>query len=37
MPIKEGNRMNTYDATPIEKTERIPKLVADLFAKMPEI
>ena len=29
--------MNTYDATPIEKTERIPKLVADLFAKMPEI
>lgn len=26
-----------YDSTPIEKSDRIPKLVADLFAKMPEI
>lgn len=29
--------MNTYYTKPIEKTERIPKLVADLYAKMPEI
>ena len=29
--------MNTYYTKPIEKTERIPKLVAHLFAKMPEI
>lgn len=29
--------MNTYDATPVEKTERIGKLVAHLYAKMPEI
>lgn len=29
--------MDTYYTTPIEKTERIPKLVKDLFAKMPEI
>ncbi len=29
--------MNTYDATPIEKTERIARLVAHLYAKMPEI
>ena len=29
--------VNTYYTKPIEKTERIPKLVADLYAKMPEI
>lgn len=29
--------VNTYYTKPIEKTERIPKLVAHLFAKMPEI
>lgn len=29
--------MNTYDSTPIEKTQRIPKLVKHLYAKMPEI
>lgn len=29
--------VNTYYREPIEKTERIPKLVADLYAKMPEI
>ena len=29
--------MNTYDSTPIAKSERIPKLVKDLYAKMPEI
>ena len=29
--------MNTYDATPVEKTERIGKLVAYLYAKLPEI
>ena len=29
--------MNTYDATPVEKTERIGKLVAHLYAKLPEI
>lgn len=29
--------MNTYDATPVEKTERIGRLVAHLYAKMPEI
>lgn len=28
---------NVYDTVPVEKTERIPKLVADLYAKMPEI
>lgn len=26
-----------YDSTPIEKSERIPKLIENLFAKMPEI
>lgn len=31
------NMANTYYTKPIEKTARIPKLVADLFAKMPEI
>ncbi len=29
--------MNVYHTVPVEKTERIPKLVADLYAKMPEI
>ena len=29
--------VNTYYTKPIEKTERISKLVAHLFAKMPEI
>ena len=29
--------MNVYYTEPVEKTERIPKLVADLYAKMPEI
>ncbi|MCM1253743.1 MAG: glycyl radical protein [Clostridium sp.] len=29
--------MNGYDTVSVEKTERIPKLVADLYAKMPEI
>ena len=29
--------MNTYDATPVEKAERIGKLVAHLYAKLPEI
>lgn len=29
--------MNIYDATPVEKTERISKMVAHLYAKMPEI
>ncbi len=29
--------MRKYDATPIKKTERITRLVKDLFAKMPEI
>ncbi len=29
--------MKTFDSTPMPKTERISKLVADLFAKMPEI
>ncbi|MBQ8956781.1 MAG: glycyl radical protein, partial [Lachnospiraceae bacterium] len=29
--------MRAFDSTPMPKTERITKLVADLFAKMPEI
>ncbi len=29
--------MDIYYTEPIEKSERIPKLVADLYAKMPEI
>lgn len=29
--------MRAYDGTPIKKTERITKLVKDLYAKMPEI
>ena len=29
--------MKAFDSTPMPKTERITKLVADLFAKMPEI
>jgi len=29
--------LNQYDSTPIEKSERIPKLIADLYAKMPGI
>ena len=27
----------TYDSTPIPKSDRIPKLVENLYAKMPEI
>ena len=27
----------TYDSTPVPKTERIPALVEELYAKMPEI
>ena len=29
--------MNTYNATPIAKSDRIKKLVDHLYAKMPEI
>ncbi len=29
--------MRAFDSTPVKKTERITRLVADLFAKMPEI
>lgn len=29
--------MKNYDSTPIAKTERISRLVSDLYAKMPEI
>ncbi|MCR5108952.1 MAG: glycyl radical protein [Lachnospiraceae bacterium] len=29
--------MRAFDSTPVAKTERITRLVADLFAKMPEI
>lgn len=32
-----GIMMNTYNSTPVKKTERITKLVNDLYKKMPEI
>ena len=32
-----GIIMNTYNSTPVSKTERITKLVKDLYRKMPEI
>lgn len=34
---RTGMEMNGFDTAPIAKTERIGKLVGDLFAKMPEI